>query len=151
MLGGPVGNTTFDARLDGYRRAMEAFRVPVDPALVVHDDMSQDAGFRQTQRLLAAGADFTAIFAANDLAAAGAMRALRAAGKRVPDDVSIIGYDDTPMAPELFPALTSVHLPHEELGRTAVKLALQRGENSTRQHVMLGTHIAMRDSVRPLI
>ncbi|GIF97865.1 LacI family DNA-binding transcriptional regulator [Catellatospora citrea] len=151
MLGGPIGNTTFDARLDGYRRALEAFRTPVDPALITHGDMSQDSGFRQVQRMLADGVKFTAIFAANDFVAAGAMRALRAAGKSVPDDVSVIGYDDTPFAPELTPALTSVHLPHEELGRTAVKLALQRGEGSARQHVMLGTHIAMRDSVRPLI
>ncbi|MEV0456421.1 LacI family DNA-binding transcriptional regulator [Catellatospora methionotrophica] len=151
MLGGPIGNTTFDARLDGYRRALEAFRVPVDPALIVHGDMSQESGFRQVQRLLSGGVAFTAIFAANDFVAAGAMRALRAAGKSVPGDVSVIGYDDTPFAPELTPALTSVHLPHEELGRTAVKLALHRGEGSARQHVMLGTHIAMRDSVRPLI
>ncbi|GAA2370379.1 LacI family transcriptional regulator [Catellatospora methionotrophica] len=151
MLGGPIGNTTFDARLDGYRRALEAFRVAVDPALIVHGDMSQESGFRQVQRLLSSGVAFTAIFAANDFVAAGAMRALRAAGKSVPGDVSVIGYDDTPFAPELTPALTSVHVPHEQLGRTAVKLALQRGEGSARQHVMLGTHIAMRDSVRPLI
>ncbi|GHJ49519.1 LacI family transcriptional regulator [Catellatospora sp. TT07R-123] len=151
FLGGAVGNTTFDGRDTGYRAAMAAFGAAVDPALVSHSPrLSPDYGADRVNELLAAGTDFTAIFAANDHVAAGAMRALRAAGRRVPDDVSIIGYDDAPFAQDLSTPLTSVHLPHDELGRTAVRLALQR-TGPARRHVMLGTHITIRDSVRPLV
>jgi LacI family transcriptional regulator len=100
---------------------------------------------------LESGPEFTAIFAGNDGVAAGAMAALREAGRRVPDDVSVVGYDDVPSAADFNPPLTTVRVPQEELGRTAVKLAMQRsGGVSGREHVMLGTHVVVRGSVRPV-
>src|SRR5690606_35146108 len=89
--------------------------------------------------------DFTAIFAGNDLVAAGAIQALREHGLRVPDDISIVGYDDVPPAADL--GLTTVHLPHDELGRAAVRLALAREPAGP---ITLGTHMLVRDSVRPV-
>jgi LacI family transcriptional regulator len=91
------------------------------------------------------------VFAANDLVAAGARQALLEKGLRIPDDISMVGYDD--LSPSADIGLTTVHVPHEELGRTAVRLALQRESNggtATSDRVLLGTHIVVRDSVRPL-
>ena len=91
------------------------------------------------------------VFAGNDLIAAGARQALREHGLRIPDDISLVGFDDLPPAADI--DLTTVHVPHEELGRTAVRMALQRArdKSGSPEHVMLGTHIIIRDSVRPLI
>ena len=89
----------------------------------------------------------------DDLVAARAMVALREAGVDVPGEVSVVGYNDEAVAQDVFPALTTVSIPHLELGREAVRLALHRNDPSTarNQHVMQGTHIVVRDSVRPLI
>lgn len=141
--------TTPTERVHGYRRAHEDFGVPVDPALVVRGEFLRSSGYEATKRLIQEKVDFTAIFAGTDLVATGALHALREAGLRVPDDVSVAGYDDIPMAAELTPALTTVHVPQLELGRTAVRLALHRHEPGVSQHVVLGTHIAVRDSVGP--
>jgi len=70
----------------------------------------------------------------------------------VPDEVSVIGYNDEHEAQDVYPALTTVSIPHMELGREAVRLALHRDEAAApNQHVTLGTHIVLRDSVRPVI
>lgn len=146
MLAGHHGFSTSEQRLDGYRNALTAYRVEVDPALISYAEMSRTSGYARTREMIARGTPFTAIFAVNDHTAAGAMAALRDAGRRVPEDVSVIGFDDTPFAEDLNPPLTSVHLPHEELGRTAVRMALQ-ANGSGRQQTMLGTHIVVRGSV----
>jgi LacI family transcriptional regulator len=149
-LGLRPGHTTSDSRVAGYRRALADHGVPLDPALEVEGDFSRAAGHAALRRRLAAGPpDFTAIFAGNDLVAAGAIQALTEHGLRVPDDVSIVGYDDVPPAADL--GLTTVHLPHDELGRAAVRLALAAGDPLTEPPVTLGTHIVVRTSVRPLI
>jgi LacI family transcriptional regulator len=141
-------HTTSQERIRGYTRAHEAFRVSLDPALIVPGDYSQAYGTTATRRLLTGGVAFTAVFAATDMVAAGALLALREAGVRVPQDVSVAGYDDIPLAVHVLPALTTVRIPTEELGRTAVRLALRPDEP---QHVVLGTHIVVRDSVAPVL
>jgi LacI family transcriptional regulator len=150
-LGRRDGYTTQDVRIEGYRHALAAHRVPHDPDLEVDGRLERHEGYRMMKQRLAAGPpDFTAVFGANDLIASGARQALIEYGLRVPDDISIIGYDDLPPAADI--GLTTVHIPHEELGRTAVRLALHRdvpGGGGTQQ-VMLGTHIVIRDSVRPV-
>ncbi|MFI6789637.1 LacI family DNA-binding transcriptional regulator [Nonomuraea sp. NPDC050383] len=137
-------NTTKIIRVRGFRRAHEDHGVPHDPDLVLPCSFSRSAGYEATRRLLAAGTEFTAIFAGTDMVAAGVLAALREAGVRVPEDVSVAGYDDIPLAADLVPGLTTVHIPTEELGRTAVRLAL---DLSQPQHVVLGTHIVVRGSV----
>ncbi|WP_431918407.1 LacI family DNA-binding transcriptional regulator [Nonomuraea jabiensis] len=153
FLGRRAGYTTPESRIAGYRAALAAHRVPHDPGLEIDSVvMDRRDGYRTMRERLEAGPrDFTAVFAGNDLMAAGARAALRERGLRVPDDVSLAGFDDLPSADDL--DLTTVHVPHEELGRTAVRLALDTdtaGTAGTSRHVMLGTHIVVRDSVRPL-
>jgi LacI family transcriptional regulator, galactose operon repressor len=150
MVAGPPGLTTSDQRVAGYRTALAAYGLPIDPALISHGPWDREGGYRRMRALLESGVEFTAIFAGNDGVAAGAMAALREVGRRVPDDTSIVGYDDVPSAADFNPPLTTVRVPQEELGRTAVKLAMQRfSAASSREHVMLGTHLVIRDSVRP--
>jgi LacI family transcriptional regulator len=151
MVAGPVGLTTSDQRVDGYRSAFAMYGLPVDPAMISHGPWGRDGGYLRVRALLESGPEFTAIFAGNDGVAAGAIAALREAGRRVPDDVSIVGYDDVPSAADFNPPLTTVRVPQAELGRTAVRLATQPSrETPGREHVMLGTHLVIRDSVRPL-
>jgi LacI family transcriptional regulator len=151
MIAGPVGLTTSDQRVEGYRTALGSYGQPIDPALINHGPWGRAEGYQRMRVLLESGPEFTAIFAGNDGVAAGAMAALREAGRRVPDDVSVVGYDDVPSAADFNPPLTTVRVPQEELGRTAVKLAMQRsGGVSGREHVMLGTHVVVRGSVRPV-
>lgn len=85
--------------------------------------------------------------AATDMVAAGALTALHEAGLDVPGDVSLAGYDDIPFARDLHPALTTVHVPYEELGRLAVRTALGRTAETPAEHLLLGTHVVVRDSV----
>ncbi|MEO3926701.1 LacI family DNA-binding transcriptional regulator [Micromonosporaceae bacterium B7E4] len=149
FVGRRPGYTTADGRLTGYRRALDAHRVPHDPALEVEGTMEWHEGYRMMKERLAAGPpDFTAVFCLNDLIAGGTHKALAEHGLRVPDDVSMVGFDDLP--PSLDLGLTTVHLPHEEVGRTAVRLALEHeARGGTPPHVTLGTHLVVRDSVRP--
>ncbi|MFC7530917.1 LacI family DNA-binding transcriptional regulator [Actinoplanes sp. GCM10030250] len=146
-----TGYTTSEGRIAGYREALGAFGVAHDPGLEVEGTLERAEGYRLMKRRLRDGPpDFTAVFAANDLVAAGALKALREKGLRVPEDISLIGYDDLPPAEDI--GLTTVHVPHEELGRTAARLVLERGSGTAdAEHVMLGTHIVVRDSVRPAI
>jgi LacI family transcriptional regulator len=148
-LGHRPGYTTAEGRVAGYRRALAAHRVPHDPALEVEGALEWHEGYRMMKERLATGPrDFTAVFALNDLIAGGACRALAEHGLRVPDDVSMVGFDD--LQPSLDLNLTTVHLPHEEVGRTAVRLALEHeARGGTPPHVVLGTHLVVRDSVRP--
>ncbi|WP_049558395.1 LacI family DNA-binding transcriptional regulator [Nonomuraea sp. SBT364] len=151
FLGRRDGHTTPDSRIAGYRAALADHHVPHDPALEAEGTMERREGHRMVRERLDAGPpDFTAIFACNDLVAAGARQALREHGLSVPGDVSLVGFDDLPPAADI--DLTTVHVPHEELGRTAVRLALDRERDrpGRPEHVLLGTHIIVRDSVRPL-
>ena len=149
FLGGYEGNTTTEERLAGVRRAMDAHGVAFSPDLVVPGPLVRRFGYETTKRLLAGGPRFTAVFGCDDLVAAGAIAALRESGRDVPGDVSVVGYDDLALAEDLYPALTTVHIPHDELGRTALRLALHRDDvDAPAQHVVLGTHVVVRQSVR---
>ncbi|MFE0722551.1 LacI family DNA-binding transcriptional regulator [Streptomyces mutabilis] len=138
-------HTTAAQRVRGYHRALEARGVPFAPELVLRGDHRREEGYQATRELLRRKEQFTALFAVTDIIAAGAMKALREAGVRVPEDVSLVGYDDIPLSQDLTPELTTVHVPHEELGRTSVRLALNREQNPV-QHVTLGTHVVVRQS-----
>ena len=124
-------------RLAGYRRALADHGIGYDPSLVVDGGFVEEGGQRAMQALLANGRAFTAVFAANDQSAAGAMRALRDAGLRVPDDVSVVGFDDTLLAHYLVPSLTTVRQPLQEMGQAAAMLALARLGIAAREEVTL--------------
>lgn len=141
---GPDGRTTTTSRLAGFRSALADAGVEPVEDLVVHGDFSRQAGREAVDRLLADGREFTAVLAANDLVAAGAAQALRAAGRRVPDDVSLAGYDDLPTAVDVWPNLTTVHVPLEEVGRKAVELAFGAGDGPA--EVTVATTLVIRES-----
>ena len=111
-------------RLEGYRRALASHGIPFDESLVANGAFVEDGGERAMRSLLARGTDFSAVFVANDQSAAGALKALRDAGKRVPEDVSLVGFDDTIVAHYLYPSLTTVRQPFDEMGQAAAWLAL---------------------------
>jgi LacI family transcriptional regulator len=147
-VAGPRSLSTSQDRLDGYLGALASFAVAPDPALVVAGDFSREAGYAATTRLLDAGAAFTAVAAANDLAAVGVLACLRDRGLRVPVDVSVVGFDDVPVARDVTPALTTVRVPMVEMGRQSMLLAL-RDPQAPVELVRLETELVERDSVGP--
>ena len=111
-------------RQRGYRDALEAAGLRVDPALVMPGQFSEESGLLAVERLLDSRTPFSAIFAANDQMAFGAALALHRRGYRVPDDVSLVGFDDLASAQYAIPPLTTVHQPVRELGRLAAQAML---------------------------
>ena len=134
-------------RLQGFQEAHAAAGLPFDRALVREGDFSPESGYAAMTSLLDTKADFTALFASNDTVALGAMAALRAHGRRIPEDVAVVGYDDIPMAAFAAPPLTTVRSPALERGELAVEvlIALIRGEE-VRNQVLLATELVVRTS-----
>lgn len=125
-------STTSSQRLVGYRNALESAGIPFDASIVVETDTGFDAGFRAMQHLLdSSDPSPTAVFAHNDVLALGAMHAIRSAGLRIPDDISVVGYDDTAGSAYLDPPLTTIQYPKAEMGRCAAQLVLQLIQDST--------------------
>ncbi|WP_196810970.1 LacI family DNA-binding transcriptional regulator [Arthrobacter sp. 35W] len=153
-VGGPQNFSTTAARLAGFRRALAARGIEHDPALVHEGAFGRGFGYSRMKEILATSLDFTAVFAANDMVAAGVLQALEEQGLRVPEDVSLVGYDDVPLANELRPRLTTVHVPLEDMGRESVRLALADSAHDTGASsdntITVGTHIVLRNSVAPL-
>jgi LacI family transcriptional regulator len=116
-------------RLKGYRTALATADLPYAPELVRDGDWSSGLGFEQTLSLMREVNPPTAIFCANDLTALGAIEAIKQLGLRVPEDVSILGYDDQEIARHTHPGLSTVVLPNYELGRWAVETLLQEEQN----------------------
>jgi DNA-binding LacI/PurR family transcriptional regulator len=135
-------------RLDGYRDGLAAAGLAADPGLVEPGDFTEEGGAAATARLLERpGPPVEAIFAASDLMAAGALRALRAAGRRVPEDVAVVGFEDSAVARYAQPPLTTVRQPIEEMGRQATRLLLAKvaGEAGG-MHLILDTELVVRAS-----
>lgn len=124
-------------------------RAATGAAHVVDCGLGRAAGHRAMTELLKAKREFTAVFAGDDMVAAGALRAIADAGLSVPGDLSVVGYNDIPLAEDFNPPLTTVRTPAEELGRAAVRIALRDPEHAAGAHHLLGTHIVVRDSVGP--
>ncbi|ESY62192.1 MULTISPECIES: LacI family DNA-binding transcriptional regulator [Mesorhizobium] len=108
-------------RLKGYRRALATADIPFDPELVVEGDWSASAGYAATVKLLALKDRPTAIFCQNDRTAIGCYEALKEAGLHIPQDISVVGYDDEEIARHLFPPLTTSILPHMAMGQWAIE------------------------------
>ncbi|MFG3011244.1 LacI family DNA-binding transcriptional regulator [Streptomyces cinerochromogenes] len=109
-------------RVDGYRDALRDAGHPADDLLVVPGDFTEEGGRRAMQLLLSRHPDLDAVFAGSDVMAAGARQVLREAGRRIPDDVALVGYDDSAIARHMDPPLTSVRQPIQEMGRAMIDL-----------------------------
>ena len=148
-LCGHLTHADAQERLEGYKKALAEFDIAYDPALVFEEDYNEGGGHRACRQLLESGAEFTAIFCGNDGIAIGVNQELRLNGKSVPDDVSLVGYDDVSFAQYLTPALTTVHFPVEEMGVQAAELALKqiKKSNTVINH-RLEPKLIERDSVK---
>jgi LacI family transcriptional regulator len=134
-------------RLKGYRQALAAAGVHYDPALVLQGNWSPSAGYECTRRLLALPDRPTAIFCQNDRMAIGAYEAIKEAGLHIPDDVSVVGYDDEEISRHLFPQLTTVVLPHRAMAHWAVERLSRPAAGGTGK-VRIDCTLIARDSVR---
>ena len=125
---------TEDARVVGYRRALAAHHIQCDPDLIRTCESNEEGGYIGMQELLALAAPPTAVFAANDIRAIGALLAVREAGLRVPDHVAVMGFDDIPTARLVSPSLTTVTQFQDRLGQRAAELLIDRLNGNAPQH-----------------
>ncbi|TXF97198.1 LacI family DNA-binding transcriptional regulator [Massilia arenae] len=135
----------------GYTEALAAAGIAVDPALVVDGAFNQPGGFAATRRLLELEAPPTAIFAANDEMAFGAIDAVASRGLKVPADVSVVGFDDISTASHVFPRLTTMHQPYEALAERAVREVVEmiEGRPPAAARIAFETELVVRDSTGP--
>ncbi|NNN38219.1 LacI family DNA-binding transcriptional regulator [Streptomyces sp. S3(2020)] len=122
-VAGPTGWTSADQRIESWRETLKAAGAEIPELLV--GDWSSDSGY-EAGRLLARRPEVTAVFASNDQMALGLLHALHESGRRVPDEVSVVGYDDIPEAAHLLPPLTTVRTDFAEIGTRALRLLLDR-------------------------
>lgn len=143
---GPLNTIAATDRRDGYLEALKDRQVAFDPALVVEGDFTEGSGYAAVQRLLPYNPE--AIFAASDIMAIGALRALREAGLRVPDDVALVGYDDIPIAAHMEPPLTTMRQPIYRLGITAAETLIDMvGHTAAHpRRMVLPTELVIRES-----
>ena len=144
--------STSTDRVVGYERALREAGLPVSPELEAYDSFSLEGGYRQVNQILANGGKPTAIFATNNFLAFGALRALREAGLRIPDDVSLVTFDDLPVEWHDDPFITVLAQPAYELGRRATELLLARldaGAPTKRQVIVLPGELIIRRSSGP--
>ncbi|ANH91666.1 MULTISPECIES: LacI family DNA-binding transcriptional regulator [unclassified Streptomyces] len=141
-------------RVDGYRDALADAGLTEDEHLIEQGDFTEEGGHRAMARLLEREPALDAVFAGSDVTAAGARQVLRASGRRIPDDVALVGYDDSAIARHMDPPLTSVRQPIEEMGRAMIDLLLteiadRRPPESAapeRRHAVLATELVVRTS-----
>lgn len=123
-IGEPRGMTTAEQRMDGYLTALARHGIAVDPALIREGRNDEEDGERAVTELLADATGATAVVCMTDNIAVGAYRAARLAGLRIPDDLSVVGFDDAPIVGDLTPGLTTIHPPFYEVGVAAAEIAL---------------------------
>jgi LacI family xylobiose transport system transcriptional regulator len=151
MVGGPLRMMCSRARVDGYRTALETAGLGIDPALVREGNFHHEAGYVTGRELLSLPDRPTAVFAGNDLQALGVYEAARELGLRIPEDLSVVGFDDLPLARWVGPPLTTVRQPLVEMAETATQLALDlgRGRRPAATRVDLATSLVVRNSTAP--
>ena len=147
-IAGPQDMGVGLSRLAGYRDAVQASGGQVLEDLIAYGDFSEGSGAVAMTRLLELCPELDAVFVASDLMACGALRALREAGRRVPDDVAVVGFEDAPIARQADPPLTTVFQPAEEMGRQMARLLVSRirREDHHAPYVLLETHMVVRAS-----
>ncbi len=148
LLAGPRQHSTAAERQEGYERALRAANIRVDPELIRHGDFREQGGYNCMKALLEIPAPLTAVFVANNLMALGALKAIHESGRRIPQDLAVVSFDDMPWAGSLNPPLSAVAQPAEEIGQTAGELLLARIAEPDRplRHLVLATRLVIRAS-----
>lgn len=138
------------ARFEGYVKALKRHATEFNPNLVENGNFTKEEGYLATKRLLAKKEKFTAIFSANDQMAIGAIRALKEAGLKVPDDISIVGFDNIEASSIIEPPLTTVSQPIYEMGKKAVEVLVKliNKEEVKEKKIMLKTRLIERHSCK---
>ncbi len=148
LAGEPDDENAGAPRYRGYRRALEENGIPVDPCLVRFGGYGPDRGYRDTRSAIEAGLSFSAVFAVADEVAIGAMKALREAGMKIPEDVSVAGFDGIAMADYTSPALCTVEQPFYQMGEEGTKIlidAMEKGKGEA--HILLSARIRNPESI----
>ena len=151
FISGPMTESPSGERLAGYRDALLQYNIPYNESLVQSGDFTRQSGFTCAQALLSSNPRPTALFVSNDPMAYGAMKAIRQAGLHIPDDVSIVGFDDIASSSETLPPLTTVRQPLREMGRVGAQIILDMVRG--RSHLPMAelhTSLILRDSCAPL-
>jgi LacI family transcriptional regulator len=151
FLGGRDDLESARRREEGYRRTMAAAGLPVDPDLMRSGGFRMETSDAPARELLGRADRPTAIFAANDLMAIQTVQVAQSLGLRVPEDLSVIGFDNIPESAMAKPTLTTIAQPLKSIGQTAMQLllALLRGEEVPVRHVQLATELVVRSSTAP--
>ncbi|WP_283153461.1 LacI family DNA-binding transcriptional regulator [Guptibacillus hwajinpoensis] len=148
MITGPLDISLSRDRLKGYRQALLEHGIGVDGVLIQEGDHKYDSGYHQMNKFLALENPPTAIFAANDSMAMGAVKAVKAHGLRVPEDIGVVGFDNIQFSDIFEPSLTTVAQPFMEMGERSMELLLKQinGETLTKKQHVLDTRLIIRDS-----
>ncbi|EKF9476955.1 substrate-binding domain-containing protein [Vibrio cholerae] len=146
---GPLIRNQAQMRYEGYKRALAEAGIAINPDWIVESDFECEGGYQAFEKLYERGKLPSALFVSNDMMAMGVIQAASQRGLRVPDDLSLIGYDDVHIAKFMTPALTTIHQPKYRLGKAAVDTLLYRLENpdTTAQVVQLEPTLVVRSSV----
>ncbi len=144
VITGPAVLTSTRDRLEGFRQGLAEHGLSLAPDAIAEGHFTREGGARAALALLEGHPDITAIFALNDVMAIGVLGALRAKGIAVPDRISVVGYDDIPIASDVFPALTTVHVPMQALGAQALRFALSQDDEPG--SIILPTEVVIRAS-----
>ena len=150
-VAGHMETKTAKQRMQGYRSALETYDISVNPDWIVPTDYEEKTAYENSYRFLSREkGNITAIFAANDMLAVGCYRAIYELGMSVPEDISVVGHDDTGMASILRPGLTTMHQHTEKIGRLAGQhlLAMIANGNDKPRDIILPTTLVERNSVR---
>jgi LacI family transcriptional regulator, galactose operon repressor len=139
-------------RVAGYKNALLSAGIAPDDGLIRYADFDPQSGYDQMKSLLDSGRKFSAVFVASDNVAMGVKAALRETGLRIPEDISLVGFDDIPWAQYADPPLTTVHLQAQELARRAclVLMDLLQGKEPEAKQQIIDTHLVVRKSCRKL-
>ncbi len=152
-LQGLRGTSPNEFRVRGYKDALTAQHVPLDESLIVGDRFSEQSGYIETKLLLRTRPDVTAILALSNVNALGAIRALTEEQRRIPEDISLLSFDDTPYSAYLATPLTTVAQSYSEMGEVAVKLLFDQIQSSrglSSGGILLPTNLIVRKSVKRL-
>jgi len=148
-ISGPLKIQSAQERLTGYRKALEEANIPFDKNFVVDGEFAFWGGYKAVKELFSRKLPPTAIFAANDIMAIGALQALNESGQKVPEDVTLVGFDDMPISSLVKPALSTIRQPRFELGRKSAEILLGRIRNELPEEkirITIEPKLVVRDS-----
>lgn len=148
LTGSPTGQTALD-RVEGYRQSLQAAKIEINPNWLLDGNFTDLGAYRAVRQALESQLEFSAIAAASDEMAMGAILALQDAGLRVPHDISVTGFDDLPFVQYANPPITTVRQPIREIGHTVAELLLEQLEGRPPRQVLLPTHLIVRGSSGP--